>query len=304
MATGVPEGTESAQPGDLLLTDHPLVDRIFDVHRSQLLDKLQLFEQLAGAGYILLGEVHDNISHHRNQAQVIDYLATMHRSTSVAFEMIDDSQGKFIRDRQIFSAGELIGLLNHVDTGWDYENYYRPVFESVIHADFRIYPANIDRNRLMDIVMQHGTVVPDETSRILSITPLTPELELAMEKDIIESHCDMLDTEQALPMVQAQRIRDATMASSLLSSKSDLRVLIAGNGHVRHDSGVPKYILAQDRMAAVVAVGMIEVEEDQNDVTAYGRDWGDGLPFDYVWFTARADREDPCIEFIKQHEKR
>ena len=303
--TMVTAGTESAQPEDLLLKNHPLVDRIFDVHRNQLLDKLQLFKRMAGAGYILLGEVHDNISHHRNQAQVIDYLATMHRATGVAFEMIDDSQDKFISGRQISSADELIGLLDHVDTGWDYEHYYRPVFESVIRAGFRISPANIDRNRLMNIVMQQGTDVPDETSRILSSTPLTPELELEMQKDIIESHCDMLDTEQALPMVQAQRIRDATMASSLLNNRSDLRVLIAGNGHVRRDSGVPRYLFAQDKSAVIVAVGMVEVDEGQNDVSAYTGDWGGhGLPFDYMWFTARADREDPCIEFIKQHEQR
>lgn len=297
-------GTGTAQPEDLLLTDHPLVDRIFDVRGKQFIDKARMFDKLAGTGYLLLGEVHDNISHHRNQAQVIDYLATRGRATAIAFEMIDDSQEKFIKDRKIGSADELIGLLNHVDSGWDYENYYRPVFESVIHAGVNILAANINRNRLMDIVMQHSADIPDKISHILSGTHFTPELELEMQKDIIESHCDMLDSEQALPMVQAQRIRDATMASSLSGSKSDLSVLIAGNGHVRRDSGVPKYILAQDKGASVVAVGMIEVEEGQDDVSAYARDrGGNGLPFDYVWFSARADRVDPCIEFIKQHEQ-
>ena len=298
-------GTAPAQPDDLLFAEHPLVDRIFDVRGKQLIDKTRMFDRLAGAGYLLLGEVHDNTSHHRNQAQVIDYLSSRGLATAVAFEMIDGSQEKFIGDRKFSSADELIGLLNHVDSGWDYENYYRPVFESVIRAGFRILAANIDRDRLIDIVMQHGADIPDQTSHILSRTRFTPELELEMQKDIIESHCDMLDSEQALPMVQAQRIRDATMASSLSGSKSDLSVLIAGNGHVRRDSGVPKYILAQDKEASVVAVGMIEVEEGQDDVSAYARDWGgNGLPFDYVWFTARADREDPCIEFIKQFEKR
>lgn len=298
-------GAEPAQVHGLLLTHHPLVDRIFDVHGKHMVDQSQLFKRLANADYVLLGEIHDNIVHHGNQARVIDQLATTRRSASVAFEMIDDSQGEFINDRNITSSDDLIELLDHFDTGWDYENYYRPVFDSVIRAGFRIYPANIDRDRLMNILMQDSPDVPDGTARILSKAPLTPELEIDMQKDIIEAHCDMLDAEQAKPMVQAQRIRDATMASSLLNSGSGLKVLIAGNGHVRKDSGVPIYLLAQDRTAAIVSIGMVEVDADQNDVAAYERDWGgQGLPFDYVWFTACADREDPCIEFIKQHNKR
>lgn len=298
-------GAGTAEPPALLFADHPLVDKVYDVHGRQLIDKPHLFEKLATAGYVLVGEIHDNVSTHRNEAEVIDFLATRNRVTDVAFEMIDDNQEKFIRDMQINSVGQLIGLLNHVDSGWDYETYYRPVFESVIRAGFRISPANIDRGRLMDIVMGHSSGIPDGTSRLLSVTHFTPELEMEMQNDIIESHCNMLDPEQALPMVQAQRIRDATMAASLLNSSADLKVLIAGDGHVRRDSGVPRYILAQERMATVVSVAMIEVDEDRDEIISYAVDWGNnGLPFDYVWFTARADREDPCIEFIKQFEKR
>ena len=292
--------TEPAHPrGGLLLTNHPLVDSIFDVDGKRMLDKSQLFEKLAGAGYVLLGEHHDNISHHKNQALIIDFLATMHRTTSVAFEMIDDIQGNHIKGRQTTSPDKLTDLLNHFDTGWEYDNY-RPVFDSVIRAGFGIYPANIEINKLRNIIMQGNADVPAETSQILSSTPLAPELEIQMQKDIIKSHCDMLSMEQALPMVQAQRIRDATMASSLLNSSSDLRILIAGNGHVRRDSGVPVYILAQDKSAAIVSIGMIETAEGKNNISAYEKDWdGDELPFNYAWFTARAYRDDPCIEFIK-----
>lgn len=296
--------TETSQPDVLLLTSHPLVDRVLDVRGDQLLDKSRLFEKLESAGYILLGEVHDNISHHRNEAEVIDYLATKRPAGSVAFEMIDDSQDKFIRGRQIGSADELIGLLKHTDSGWDYERNYRPVFESVIRAGFRIFPANIERNRLMKIVMRQGSDVADETARILSATRFTPETESQMQNDIIDAHCNMLDAEQAAPMVEAQRIRDATMAASLLKNVPVFGVLIAGNGHVRNDSGVPRYIHAQDGTVPVISVAMVEVEEDQDDPAAYAAGWGDdGLPFDYVWFTPRVEREDPCIEFVRQHKK-
>lgn len=301
--TPVIAGEDNVEPLPLLLTDHPLVDSIFDVNEKQTIDRPGFFKKLNGATYILLGEVHDNISHHRNHASVIDYLSTRYPAKGVAFEMINDSQGKYIRDSQFISADELIDVLNLVVSGWDYEHYYRPVFESVIGAGFTIYPANIDGSRLMEIVRNNADMT-DETARILAATGFTPEVEVQMEKDIIESHCDMLNSEQASSMVQAQKIRDATMAASLLKNLPTAGVLIAGNGHVRKDSGVPAYIHAGNNLAVVISVALIEVEKEQDDISAYARNWGgERLPFDYVWFTPRADREDPCIEFIRQHSK-
>jgi hypothetical protein len=39
------------------------------------------------------------------------------------------------------------------------------------------------------------------------------------------------------------------------------------------------------------------------DAEAYAKHWGaQQLPFDYVWFTPRVDRPDPCEQF-RQHMK-
>ncbi|NIQ15929.1 MAG: hypothetical protein GTO02_16505, partial [Candidatus Dadabacteria bacterium] len=77
---------------------HVLIDRIWDVQGQKVIDKRQLIERILDADYILLGEIHDNIAHHSNQAWVIDNLAVQNRSTAVAFEMIDNEQGKLIED--------------------------------------------------------------------------------------------------------------------------------------------------------------------------------------------------------------
>jgi len=60
-------------------------------------------------------------------------------------------------------------------------------------------------------------------------------------------------------------------------------VLVAGNGHVRTDFGVPQLASAQQPQARIVSVGFLETGAR----TA-------GMPYTYVWITARAERGDPC----------
>lgn len=101
-------------------------------------------------------------------------------------------------------------------------------------------------------------------------------------------------------MVLAQRVRDASISLSMLGSDKTHRILIAGSGHVRNDRGVPVYLAAKDPQAGLVTIGFIEVMADKHSIDEYTERWGgDALPFDYVWFTPRLNRKDPCEAFIK-----
>ena len=290
------------QPAQLILEDHILNDRIYDVENDRFIDKAQLLSNISVGKYILLGETHDNIRHHLNQAWVIDNLARQTYSTSVSFEMINDTQGIFIADKDIKTPDDLIDLLNHNKSSWEYETYYKGLFESVLQAGFRIYPANIERRKLSEIIRQNKSELPTETEQLMLQVSLTHDMENSLQEEIIESHCGMIDQKTAKPMMQGQRIRDATMALSLLNSDaSNNRVLIAGSGHVRKDRGVPMYLSSQDIEASTIAVSMLEVEQDLVDVSSYQTRWdANEFPFDYVWFTARAIREDPCLELRKK----
>lgn len=286
----------------MILQGHVLNDRIYEIKNSRFVNKAQLLSSILNSKYILLGETHDNIKHHVNQAWVIDELARQTFSTSVSFEMIDDTQADLIANRGIKTSNDLIELLNQTTTGWHYEDHYKELFDSVLQAGLRFYSANITRQKLYNIIQHDKPGLSVETEQLMRDVSLTPEMETRLQKEIIESHCGMIDQEAAKPMMKGQRIRDAIMALSLLNADAEKRVLIAGLGHVRNDRGVPIYLSAKDKEAKIIAIAMLEVERDHVDVNWYQRHWDSGqLPFDYVWFTARADREDPCVSFIKQH---
>ncbi len=158
----------------------------------------------------------------------------------------------------------------------------------------------------MNSVMQGDQYLSSGLRQVLSQTPLSLEQKTALQKIIIKSHCGMLDTEIVAQMIEMQRIRDAAMAVSLLNSEADLKVLIASINHVRKDHGVPMYLFRENKKATIISVAPIEVEANHNDITAYKKHWKDeNLPFDYFWFTARAERpteKDFCTK-LKKHFK-
>ena len=79
---------------------------------------------------------------------------------------------------------------------------------------------------------------------------------------------------------------DAVMAAALREHAARGVVLLAGNGHVRRDLGVPRWLSAGDR-ARVFAVGFLEQGDPPERAEL----------FDAVVHTARAVRDDPCAAF-------
>ena len=86
------------------------------------------------------------------------------------------------------------------------------------------------------------------------------------------------------------------MAAALVhDATADGAVLIAGNGHVRRDLGVPAYLDVP--AGEVVAVAWIEVDADDRRAPDFPLGVAGAHPgFDYLWFTAPVMRDDPCAQ--------
>ncbi len=123
-----------------------------------------------------------------------------------------------------------------------------------------------------------------------------------MKAEIVAAHCNQLPSAMIEPMVTASLVKDAVMAEALLGGadlgRRDGAVLIAGNGHVRRDRGVPRHLARLSPGNQVVSIGLLEVVEDRLTPAAYGAFFGAaGLPFDFVWFSPRVSIGDPCERF-------
>ena len=288
----------------LLLHKHPLAGKIWHVDSRRFISLEQMLSVLPDADYLLLGEIHDNIEHHRRQAQIIRHLYQSKRKVAVYFEMIDDEQGDILLAEPVNDMQKLLDLLDQKKHGWDYEGMYRVVFEAAMDSGFEILPANIARDRIIDLMQREESDLPEEISSVLARGSLSEEQYLAMKNEVVQAHCNSLPDSMMDPMIRAQRLRDAKMAMSMKHPGDHMRLLITGGGHARIDRGVPHYLRSLGVPGSdIISLVLVEVAEDMNKVHDYRELWDDHLPFNYIWFTPRFDRPDPC-EGLEMHLKK
>jgi uncharacterized iron-regulated protein len=264
--------------------EHPLVGRIWDVRAERFVTPDELFDRAARARHVILGETHDNPEHHRLQRVALEALAARGEKRLLAMEQFDIEYQPAIDAARAKRGNEgadaeRIADAGHFDRqGWNWP-LYRPLVQFALEHGWPLAAANLSRAEARAIVADPARS---------DLLPAPPAVLRALERDIIDGHCGVApDAQRLAGIVEAQRARDAHMASVLRSPS----VLIAGAGHARRDRGVPLYLGDGD----VLSVAFIEVEPGKSTP----QDTADGASYDYLWFTPRAVREDPCAGLAK-----
>jgi uncharacterized iron-regulated protein len=246
------------------------------------------------ARFVLLGEVHDNAEHHRLRARWLSDLLRDGRPTTVLFEQMERDRDEAVRQAVALrpwdaDAVARAGGLDFEAWGWP---LHQPLFVAALTARHaRLAGANLPTAAVRAVVRDRR--VPADLQALIDTPAWTAALQDRVEQDMNEGHCGILPRAQWAPMALAQRARDAAMAQAMLAVPAGARaVLIAGNGHVRHDVGVPFYLRAAGvPVADIAAVGLLEGPAQAGDAAP---------PYDRVQFTAAAEREDPCVAFRAQ----
>lgn len=252
-----------------------LEGRIWDVRAGAFVSADDVFSRATRATHVILGETHDNPEHHRLQRLALEALPG---PRALAMEQFDsEHQAAIDAARTKGADAETVADAGRFDRkGWNWP-VYRPLVQFAVERGWPIIAANLSRTEARRIVRDPPA----------SGLPPAPEVTKALERDIAESHCGKAPEGKLLSgMVEAQRARDARMATALKGRT----VLIAGNGHARRDLGVPLYLPGAD----VVSIGFMEVDADKKLAGDYLTEVFTPASFDYLWFTARAQREDPC----------
>ena len=267
---------------------NPLVGRAYDERARRFVAMDRVTSAAAGARFVLLGEKHDNADHHRLQAEVLDAVARAEHP-AVVFEMIDVDLQAAIDAYLATGRATLEGLravLQWDTRGWPEWKLYAPIFDVVLRAKLKIVAAGVPHEVIRRLVHEGVASLPPELFAHVHVAPLPGDRAASLDEEIKASHCGMLPDEMIAPMSLAQRVKDALMAESM--RKNAPAVLVAGNGHVRSDRGVP-FDLGDP---TAVVVSFVEVT-DAIDANAYVAE----NPASFVVFTPRVDDEDPCAKF-------
>ena len=307
-ACASPGGRASATPAAAvawqspLLRDHPLTGRIWDVKAARFVDAEALGRALDGAQHVLLGERHDNADHHLLQARLVERVAQGGRRPALAFEMLETDQQPQVDAalaRAPQDADALAEAVGWERSGWPAWALYRPVFVAGLARGLPVVAANLPRAQVRALGRQGaGALPPELVARLQLDVPLPEAEERSLREELVVSHCGLMPAEHMGPLVAVQVARDAQMAERMLAAPAGA-VLVAGAGHVRSDRGVPHHLRRHAPEARVVSVAFLEVDAGATEPAAYA-DATRLLPYDYVWFTPAAEREDPCIRLREQ----
>ncbi len=293
-----------------LLQDHPLVGRIWQHRSQQFISAQSLSRSLTQGDILLLGEKHDNPDHHALRLALLEQVHGQRPVSLIAMEMLTEAQQARVDALQGSGAHDHESLREQLawDDGWQWE-FYAPLLEFVLAAShLELRSANIDRDTLSAVY--RGELPPAVSAALVGA--LTGAQRNSLAEDIDISHCGLLPDSQFESMVRVQQVRDYTMAQALLAGsgvgaaaidangetdrRDGLRVLVAGNYHVRRDLGVPNYLPPglRSETEGVITVAFLEVVEGRFDPDDYQQQLA-GLPaWDYIWFTPALTDEDYC----------
>ena len=258
--------------------------------------------RLQGDAMVMLGEVHDNAEQHGLRLGVLRRAFAAGWRPAIAMEQFDrEHQADMDRARRErpTDAQHLIDLAVPASTrsgsGWNWD-LYRPFVALALEYDVPLIAANLSNADASRIVKGGYAAVFDAASiaRLGLDQPIAADWQAAHERAIDAGHCHVLPPAAWPRMARAQLARDAVMAEVLRSHAGpEGVVLLAGNGHVRRDIGVPRW-LGAELQGRLFVVGYLETDDDATP----------GTIFDAVVRTAPAPRADPCVEFTRREPRK
>jgi uncharacterized iron-regulated protein len=243
------------------------------------LDQRRLNDAVGSRPIVLLGEVHDNAVQHAMRARALRALLEAGARPALLMEQFDRERQADL-DRALARPGvtpdQVVAAASPGDPamqGWSWP-FYKPYIALAIAYRLPIVAANVSR-------ADTRRVVKDGLHSLGFEAQVPTDIEAAQARAIADGHCGMIDAAMAGRMVGAQVARDQFMARELETNAARGAVLLAGNGHVRRDVGVPRWLSAATR-ARSVSIGLLE-PGDPN-----------AAAFDVAFTTTAQSRTDPC----------
>ncbi|MGD9863174.1 MAG: ChaN family lipoprotein [Pseudodonghicola sp.] len=242
-------------------------------------------DAMTRADVVLLGEIHDNPAHHMVQAEAVRAIAP----AAVVWEMMTEEVAQGVDAAVIGDPEALAARTGWEASGWPRLELYLPVFEAARNAVH--YGALVPRSAVGGVIAE-GAVAAfgPEAARFGLSDPLPAAEQAEREADQQAAHCNAMPEDKLGLLVDIQRLRDATLARTVLRALQDTGgpvAVITGNGHVRADRGVPVYL---HRAAPNLVVYTLGQSED-------GRLGG---TFDAVIDSPAVARPDPCAAFANR----
>ena len=232
-------------------------------------------DALLPADALLIGEQHDAAEHQQIEQQVVAHLAGRGLLAALAIEMADAGVST-AKLKPTATEQQVQNALKWNDKGWPWAAY-GPAVMTAVRAGVPVLGANLPMSQMRNSM---GDAKLD--------TQLPGPALKAQQQLIRIGHCNLLPESQITPMTRVQIAKDQAMAQTIedVALPGKVVVLLAGNGHVNRQLGVPQHLPATLHAKAVhLRAG------DATD--------GDSA-FDSTWPTSPLAEKDYCAGLREQ----
>jgi uncharacterized iron-regulated protein len=238
---------------------------------------------------LLLGEVHDNPDGHQQRYEYLLRLIEGGWRPALVMEQFDRENQVALTKAQKECADADCVIRSAGGKRWEWP-HYRPLIELALRYHLPLIAANVSRAEAAS-VMKSGfpSVLDPEIVSMYRLMVTLPADVIHGQRVAIETgHCGKVPESLVQGMVSAQVARDVWMAHALRNNAKTGAVLIAGNGHVRRDIGVPHWL-------SVVGAGGVQTHGfiERNSGSAE-------LAYDVTHSIAPHRRTEPCDNLILQ----
>ncbi|HEX7984012.1 MAG TPA: ChaN family lipoprotein [Duganella sp.] len=234
---------------------------------------------------LLLGEVHDNAQGHRLRYDLLRQRVEGGWRPAIVMEQFDREDQDLLNKAQkgCLDAQCVIRVVN--GARWDWQLYY-PLIQLALDYHLPLVAGNLSRADASRVVRDGVTATfdPQSVRDYRLDQPLPADVRAGQRREIAAGHCDMTPEMMIDGMVNAQVARDIWMAKIVRDQLPRDVVLIAGNGHVRKDIGVARWLNQITPILTVRSEGFVEGGDSA------GR-------YDVVHQLKPPQRDDPCAKF-------
>ena len=222
-------------------------EEIYTIPEGKKISFDQLIEQVDSSKVVFVGEAHDQIEHHHIELRILQGLLVKGKDLVVGMEMFSRSQQPVL-DR--WSQGGLTEREFRKETNWDTTwgidyRLYKGILDEAKAHHLKVLALNVEREWVSNVARNGVMGLPPEDRSKLPEMDLTDKEHRAYIRRIYDSHRGGL-SKDVEHFYESQSLWDEGMAETLseFAKSSDSQgktiLVIAGNGHIVFDFGIPK----------------------------------------------------------------
>jgi uncharacterized iron-regulated protein len=254
----------------------PAFEHVLRLSDGTIINAKQMIEDMRGSSLIFVGEIHDNLQHHKAQLFIIKAMNEQHIPTAIGLEMFRATSQKEL-DQWVDGAMSMGDFVRVYSANWGMPwPWYMNILQYARLSDIPLIGLNVS-SEITEKVSKNGmaSLSQDDLKQLPpSMTFEDDEKSLAQMRKVYDAHKKSDATFQNF--YKAQQIWDKTMAYHLMNylkrNPDRTVVVLAGIDHAGK-RGIPEQMRRQTRYRYTVILPEVPGRIERNSVTVEDADY-------------------------------